>query len=153
MDYITNSSEETSALASSLVQKISPGTVLLLKGDLGSGKTTFTKAFAKTLGVQEEITSPTFTLMNLYDTTQQDDLIHKIIHIDTYRMESEDELISIGAQDYIGMQGSVTLIEWPEKLSTLLEHKHCITLEFEHLSENTRKISVQFPLTSHPEPV
>ena len=152
MDYITETVQETSRIAETLAKDLVPGMVILLKGELGSGKTTFTKALATFLGVEDVVTSPTFTLMNLYEIQKSDSPIKNLVHIDTYRMETEEELTAIGAEDYIGMPGSITVIEWPEKLSSLLKNKKCIYIEFQHLEENKRKISVQFPSTLRPEP-
>lgn len=90
----TNSPEETAHLAELVGQKIREGTVLCLEGDLGAGKTLFVQSLAHTLGVEGEVTSPTFNLMNVYEG------ICPIYHFDLYRLETEEELEDIGFYEY-----------------------------------------------------
>lgn len=103
---IVHSIEETYALASSIADELEGGEVILLNGDLGAGKTTFTKGLAKALGVEEEVTSPTFTILNTYDSGRI-----RLNHLDMYRVESADELAELGIEDCIDDE-SVTVIEW-----------------------------------------
>ena len=105
-EHITRSVEETYALADKLAQELDGGEIILLDGDLGAGKTTFTKGLAKALGVSEEVTSPTFSLLNIYESGRV-----KLNHMDLYRVESEDELAEVGIADSID-DDSVTVIEW-----------------------------------------
>ncbi len=110
--HIVRSVEETYKLADSLASELDGGEIILLEGDLGAGKTTFTKGLAKALGVEEEVTSPTFSLLNVYESGRV-----KLNHIDLYRVESEEELAELGIADSIDGE-SVTVIEW-NKLSGL----------------------------------
>ncbi len=105
----THSSEETAGLACKVAQKIREGTVLCLEGDLGAGKTLFVRSLAKTLGVEGEVTSPTFNLMNVYEG------ICPIFHFDLYRLEREEELDDIGFYEYTEAPEGIVLIEWPDK--------------------------------------
>lgn len=98
--------EETYALAERIADELEGGEVILLNGDLGAGKTTFTKGLAKALGVLEEVTSPTFTILNTYDSGRI-----KLNHLDMYRVESADELAELGIEDCMDDE-SVTVIEW-----------------------------------------
>lgn len=123
---------ETSAIAKDVLQYVNDGTIILLHGNLGAGKTTFVKGIAAALGVAKTITSPTFTLMNIYELSASGSKPHTLVHIDTYRLENEQELIDIGAEDYIGKPGTITIIEWPEKLSHLLQNKTAVTITIEH---------------------
>lgn len=98
--------EETYALAEKLATTLVGGEVILLDGDLGAGKTTFTKGLAKALGVEEEVTSPTFTILNVYESGRL-----KLNHLDMYRVEHEDDLVELGVEEAISDDG-VTVIEW-----------------------------------------
>ena len=106
---VTNSPEETAHLAELAGQKIREGTVLCLEGDLGAGKTLFVQSLARTLGVEGEVTSPTFNLMNIYEG------ICRIYHFDLYRLENETELEDIGFYEYTEEPEGIVVIEWPDK--------------------------------------
>lgn len=98
--------EETYALAKRIADTLQGGEVILLNGDLGSGKTTFTKGLAKALGIEDEVTSPTFTILNVYEDGRL-----KLNHLDMYRVDSADELAELGIEDCFDDE-SVTVIEW-----------------------------------------
>ena len=104
--HTVHSVEETYKLADSLASELDGGEIILLEGDLGAGKTTFTKGLAKSLGILEEVTSPTFSLLNVYESGRL-----KLNHIDLYRVENEEELAELGIADSIDGE-SVTVIEW-----------------------------------------
>ena len=104
------------AAAKRLAKKLEGGEVIGLLGPLGSGKTEFTRALAKHLGVINTVTSPTFTLLNQYPARK--DLY--IYHIDTYRMEGTYEANSIGIQEFLGEPHIITIIEWADKITPLL---------------------------------
>lgn len=97
--------EDTDALAARIAEKLKGGEVILLNGNLGAGKTTFTKGLAKALGVDEVVTSPTFTFMKEYHGRLD------LYHFDMYRVEDEDELYELGLNEYLYMRG-VCVIEW-----------------------------------------
>ena len=115
MTVITRSAKETEALGYHVAGQIAPGTVLAFFGDLGTGKTTFTRGFARGLGVPDLITSPTYTIVNEY---QGADL--ELIHFDMYRLESTEELFEIGWEDYLRRRGAVIALEWSEKVEEAL---------------------------------
>ena len=98
--------EETYALAKRIADTFQGGEVILLNGDLGAGKTTFTKGLAKALGIEDEVTSPTFTILNVYEDGRL-----KLNHLDMYRVDSADELAELGIEDCFDDE-SVTVIEW-----------------------------------------
>ena len=104
--YTVNSIEDTYSLAKRIANTLDGGEVLLLDGDLGAGKTTFTKGLALALGVKEEVTSPTFTILNVYESGRV-----KLNHLDMYRVESADELAELGIEDCFD-EDAVTVIEW-----------------------------------------
>ena len=106
---ITHSPEETAHLAGTIGKIIHEGTVICLDGELGVGKTLFVRALARTLGVESDVTSPTFNLMNIYEG------VCPVVHFDLYRIESEEELEDIGFFEYAEAMEGIVLIEWAEK--------------------------------------
>jgi tRNA threonylcarbamoyladenosine biosynthesis protein TsaE len=144
MEKITHNQAETQAIGKKIASTLLSGDIICLDGDLGSGKTTLVQGIAEALGVTGEITSPTFTLMNVYDiTTLKHESIKTFVHIDTYRLKNEQELIDIGAEDYIGQPGVVSIIEWPEKITNFLTDKKVTTITLEHLGSDERKIKIE----------
>ncbi len=113
-EHTTHSEQETRELARLFARLLERGDVVALRGELGTGKTVIVKAIAKALGYDGPVTSPSFTLLNVYDTPN-----FPIYHFDFYRIQSEAEAIGIGADEYIMGEG-ISLIEWPEKIQNLL---------------------------------
>ena len=113
MEYITNSPEETERLGAELAAKLTPGTVIAYRGDLGAGKTAFTRGLARGLGCTERVTSPTFTIVNEYPGRIP------LCHFDMYRLESSDALFDIGWEDYLA-GGGVCAVEWSELVEDAL---------------------------------
>ena len=111
---ITHSPEETAHLAGTIGKIIHEGTVICLDGELGVGKTLFVRALARTLGVESDVTSPTFNLMNIYEG------VCPIVHFDLYRIASEEELEDIGFYEYVDATEGIVLIEWAEKFPEAL---------------------------------
>lgn len=97
------------------------GEVLFLSGDLGAGKTTFTQAIGRGLGVVTNITSPTFNVIKEYTVLEKDLML---VHADMYRLASEADLVSVGLQEIIGQNKIITIIEWPEKIAELEKIPH-----------------------------
>lgn len=112
-------------------------TVVGLSGDLGSGKTTFSQAVARLLGVNEIVTSPTFVIEKIYKTNNS--VFDTFVHIDAYRLESASELENLGFYDLIRSPKTLVFIEWPEKVSAILPAS-LINIKFEFVDENTRKV-------------
>lgn len=138
MQIITKSLKETMNFGQDLSKKLLGGNILCLYGELGAGKTSLVKGLALGFGIKKEITSPTFALMNIYDVDQNG--IKKIVHIDTYRLKNEEELLDIGIEDFLGKPDTLCIIEWPEKIENLLIGKPIKTVSIEHGQENERKI-------------
>ena len=134
MEYITNSPQETEALGARLAEYLTAGTVLAYKGDLGAGKTAFTRGLAKGLGAQERVTSPTYTIVNEYLSGRL-----PLFHFDMYRLSSSEELWDIGWEDYL-TRGGICAVEWSEKVEDALEN--VITVSIEKCGDSTRKITV-----------
>ena len=114
MEYRTHSERETEALGEKLAQALRPGTLIAFTGDLGAGKTAFTRGLARGLGVADRVTSPTFTIVNEYEGGRL-----PLFHFDMYRLESADELFDIGWEDYLH-RGGVCAVEWSENVSDAL---------------------------------
>ncbi len=137
MEKVTSSEKQTKKLGEEIASRLRGGDILCLSGELGAGKTTLVKGLALGLGIKKEITSPTFALLNIYEVKKGD--IKRLIHIDTYRLKNEEELLDIGAEDYLGADGTVCVVEWPEKIEGLLKNKKIKTIRLEH-SPGGRKI-------------
>ena len=118
---------------------VKPGEVLALKGDLGSGKTTFTKYLAEALGVVKIVTSPTFVILKRYPILNSDKF-DQLVHIDCYRLSSAADLESIGFFEFLEDERNLIVVEWPESIIPILKDK-VLLLEFEYLSENERIIT------------
>lgn len=134
---ITAGERETLDAASSFAGTLVPGDVVALTGDLGAGKTVFARGVARSFGVTEEVTSPTFTLIHEYHCSPT------LYHMDLYRMDSIDEIRNIGVEDYLYGDG-VCLVEWAEKLGELYP-ADAIQVEINHLGGDRREITIERP--------
>lgn len=115
--------------------------ILALSGNLGAGKTTFTQQLATELGVEQQITSPTFVLMKRYELNDQP--FTNLIHIDAYRLESSTELTALDFDRYAADPSNLIVIEWPEKVADILpEHK--TTIAFEVADQKSRKVTIVY---------
>ena len=135
MEYITNSPEETEKLGAALAETLTPGTVIAYRGDLGAGKTAFTRGLARGLGCGEMVTSPTYTIVNEYLGGRL-----PLFHFDMYRLASADDLWDIGWEDYLE-RGGVCAVEWSENVAEAMENP--ITVTIEKLGENTRRSTIE----------
>lgn len=115
MEFITHSPEETRALGGRLANALRGGEVIAFTGDLGAGKTAFVSGMAAALGVEERVTSPTFTIVNEYEGGRL-----PLFHFDMYRLGSADELFHIGWEDYLARNG-VCAVEWSENVEEAIE--------------------------------
>ena len=132
---VTSSAEETIELGESLSEFIEAGDIITLDGDLAAGKTTFVKGILSGLNFENEVTSPTFTLINEYEAR------HRVIHMDCYRENNLQRWINLGIQDYL-YSDDVKLIEWPEIISMLIP-KNRISIILTSVSEFERKIYIK----------
>ncbi len=128
--FISKSREETESFACEYAKGLQRGDVVLLDGDMGAGKTVFAKGVAKGLGIQEEVTSPTYAYMNDYDG--------RLFHYDCYRIETPEQAEQLGLADYFDM-GGVCLIEWAQNIAPLLP-RTVKRVRIKKLSENEREI-------------
>ena len=129
----TKSPEETAKLAAAVARRIQAGTVLCLEGDRGAGKTLFVQSLARALGVTDEVTSPTFNLMNIYEGRMP------VYHFDLYRLETEEELDEIGFYEYADEPEGWVVIEWPDKFPDSLPEDY-IQIKIERMGDQARKL-------------
>ena len=135
MTYTSHSPEETEALGQALGQSLKGGEIIAYTGDLGAGKTAFTRGLAKGLGISMAVTSPTYTLVNEYLGGRLE-----LFHFDMYRLGSSDDLFDIGWDDYL-LRGGVCAVEWSENVSDAMED--AITVRIEKASEEERIITIE----------
>ena len=135
MEFITHSPEETEKIGEALAKSLQPGTILAYRGDLGAGKTAFTRGLARGLGCKETVTSPTYTIVNEYLGGRL-----PLFHFDMYRLASSDDLWDIGWEDYLEREG-VCAVEWSENVQDAMED--AVTVTIEKLGENTRRITIE----------
>ena len=134
MEFITNSPEETEVIGAKLAENLTPGAVIAYRGDLGAGKTAFTRGLARGLGCTEQVTSPTYTIVNEYLSGRM-----PLFHFDMYRLHSADDLFDIGWDDYLE-RGGVCAVEWSENVAEAMEDP--ITVTIEKLGEDARRITI-----------
>lgn len=136
MNHISNSEQETMALAHEFSKQLKGGEIVALQGDLGSGKTTFVRGVARAFGSNVRVKSPTFTIMNEYPVAHNG--IKKIIHADFYRFENPAQLEALALGDY-SRSDTIVFVEWPDIFGDgILTPTY--TVSFTHVNENTRKI-------------
>ena len=133
---ITNSAAETRELGKRLAGLLKAGDVILLEGDLGAGKSELARGVAKGLGVQETVTSPSFTILNVYESGSV-----PLYHFDWYRLESSEELYELGMDEYLGGNG-IALVEWPERCPDAVP-EDCLRIRITADGENARHIEAE----------
>lgn len=157
MEYLIENEKDLQTLSEeilelSLKQNYNHATVLALQGDLGSGKTTFTKCLAKILGITESVTSPTFVIQKNFEIKKefyeenssierQTIFFKQLIHIDSYRLDLSGELTHLGWHDNLNHKENLIVVEWPERISDILPTQYLL-LKFSHIDETTRKVKV-----------
>ena len=134
MEFITNSPMETERVGEALGTILQPGTILAYEGDLGAGKTAFTRGLARGLGAKEQVTSPTYTIVNEYLSGRL-----PLFHFDMYRLSCADDLWDIGWEDYLE-RGGVCAVEWSENVADAMEE--AVSVCIQKLGEDTRKITI-----------
>ncbi len=140
MKIITKTEKETYNYAKNFARTLEGGEIIGLKGELGAGKTIFTKGLAAGLGIKRNVNSPTFVIMKVYNVDKPQRQIKQLIHIDAYRIGSIDDLVSIGAQEYFEDKQTIVVIEWINKIKML--HKF-IDISITPLTEGKRKIEIK----------
>ena len=135
MRFETHSPEETEALGQRLAEQLKPGDVVAYFGDLGAGKTAFTRGLARGLGVREPVTSPTYTIVNEYLSGSM-----PLFHFDMYRLGSAEELFDIGWEDYLS-RGGVCAVEWSENVADALED--AVRVSIRRTGDQDREIIIE----------
>lgn len=135
MEFITHSPEETERVGAALGRVIPAGTVIAYEGDLGAGKTAFTRGLSRGLGCAEQVTSPTYTIVNEYLSGRC-----PLFHFDMYRLRTADDLWDIGWEDYLDRNG-VCAVEWSENVREALEDP--VIVRIEKLGDETRRITLE----------
>jgi tRNA threonylcarbamoyladenosine biosynthesis protein TsaE len=135
MTFFTNSPLETEMVGEKLAKILLPGAVIAYRGDLGAGKTAFTRGLARGLGYAEPVTSPTYTIVNEYLGGRM-----PLFHFDMYRLHSSDDLWDIGWEDYLD-RGGVCAVEWSENVADAMENAIVITIE--KLGDDARRITLE----------
>lgn len=135
MEWITNSPDETELLGQKLGKAVQPGTVIAFQGDLGAGKTAFTRGLARGLGIRGPVTSPTYTIVQEYLDGRL-----PLFHFDMYRLHSSEELFDIGWEDYL-LRGGVCAVEWSENVMDALEEP--LVVRICRLGDTRRKITLE----------
>ena len=136
MQITTHSADETQALGQKLASRLASGDVIAYFGDLGAGKTAFTRGLAQGLGITAPVTSPTYTIVNEYLSGRI-----PLFHFDMYRLSSSDELFDIGWEDYLS-RGGVCAVEWSENVEDALQDAIRITIEKDADEPDTRHITI-----------
>ena len=133
--YITHNQDETKEVGHKLAALLPNGSVVLLQGDLGAGKTTLVRGVAEALGINEKVTSPTFNIMKLYLKGTK-----PLVHIDAYRLE--DHNVDIGLDEFIGVERGLTFIEWPDYIKDLIPVNH-ITITIKNIGDDNRELTIE----------
>lgn len=142
VEKITDSATETKEFARKFAKKLKKPTIVTLYGHLGSGKTTFIQGLTQGLGIKKRVLSPTFVFVRSYSLNSND--LNKFHHVDLYRLESEDDVETVGLKEILEDKNSIIAIEWPEKIVHLLP-KSTIKIVLKNLGENKRKITLKTP--------
>ena len=135
MIYHTNSAEETEAIGQLLAARLQPGTVIAFEGDLGAGKTAFTRGLARGLGATDRVTSPTYTIVNEYLGGRL-----PLFHFDMYRLHSSDDLFDIGWEDYLE-RGGICAVEWSENVRDAMDG--ALIIRIEKTGNDSRTITLE----------
>ena len=138
--FISRSEAETEAAGVELAREMPPGSVVLLDGDLGAGKTVFSRGFARGLGVVEPVSSPTYTIVQEYELAGG----NRLYHMDLYRISDEHAALGFGVDEFLSEPGAISLVEWPERISGLLPDD-AVRVELKHRSETEREIRIVRP--------
>jgi tRNA threonylcarbamoyladenosine biosynthesis protein TsaE len=134
MEFITNSPIETEAVGMALAEKLAAGDVIAYEGDLGAGKTAFTRGLARGLGIEDPVTSPTYTIVNEYLSGRL-----PLFHFDMYRLHSADDLFDIGWEDYLE-RGGICAVEWSENVAEAMVG--AIRVKIEKTGDESRCITI-----------
>ena len=137
-EYIVKNLKDTDKVAQILAESLKGGETIALTGNLGSGKTAFVKALAKALGIKENITSPTFVLLKVYNINYKS--VNKFVHVDCYRLRGQEDLFDIGLGDYLNYDNIIVALEWADKIVNL--PKNTIFVDIKIVDKDKRSIKI-----------
>ena len=140
--FISHSEEETLDIATKFAKTLTVGKIVSLHGNLGAGKTVFAHGFAKSLGITEHITSPTFTIIQEYKILTDDSLQQWLFHMDLYRIADSSAALAFGIDEYLDDENAFKLIEWSERISDLLPYD-IVNVTIKHIDESSREIIIE----------
>ena len=135
--FYSHSEEETEKLASEIARTLPPGGTVLLRGNLGAGKTVFSRGFARGLGCDDTLSSPTYTIVQEYQLPGG----ARLYHMDLYRIADAASALGFGVDEFIDDPGAYKLIEWPERIESLLPEE-CVTVEITHRGDEERELRI-----------
>ena len=138
--FISQSESETEEAGFRLARSLSSGNIVLLRGDLGAGKTVFSRGFARGLGITEPVSSPTYTIVQEYELADG----NRLYHMDLYRISDEHAALGFGVDEFLDDPGAISLVEWPERIAGLLPDD-AVRVELKHLSAEEREIRIVMP--------
>jgi len=138
MIFLSKSPAQTKKFAFNFARRLEGGEVLCLIGDLGGGKTCFTKGLARGLGIKKMIASPSFLLLKVHKIKGR--AIKYFCHVDAYRIKSSKEMVDLGLKDYLNQKNTVVVIEWADKIKNILKPYKKFIFEFLFINKNTRRI-------------
>ena len=137
-ELLSRSEEETEKFAAKLAARLTPGQAVLLRGDLGAGKTVFSRGFARGLGCEDTLSSPTYTIVQEYSLPGGT----RLYHMDLYRIADAGSALGFGVDEFLDDPKAYKLIEWPERIESLLP-AGCVTVEITHLGDEERLLRVK----------
>ncbi len=144
MEFIVNNQEQMQKVSKAILTILSKvdaeSSILALNGDLGSGKTTFTKSLAMQLGINKPITSPTFVIQKAYNIKNHK-IFNKLVHIDAYRLDKAEDTEVLNLRDTLNTKGNLVVIEWADNIKEALP-KNTININFKYIDDSTRKVSI-----------
>ena len=135
MKIITKSEKETFDLARNFAKKLKGGEIIGLVGNLGAGKTVFTRGIAAGLGIKDNVNSPTFVLMKIYNIKKKNSKVKRLIHVDAYRLKKTDDISNLGISELLSKE-NILIIEWPRNINTPLDK----TIFLKAIGEEKREI-------------
>ena len=136
--FVSVSERETEAIGAEITRMCPRGSVILLDGDLGAGKTVFTRGFARELGIDEPVSSPTYTIVQEYDLPERG----RLYHLDLYRISGVQAALAFGVDEFLNDPSSYALVEWPERITGIIPG-NAIKIRLKHTGESQREISVE----------
>ncbi|MBQ9503146.1 MAG: tRNA (adenosine(37)-N6)-threonylcarbamoyltransferase complex ATPase subunit type 1 TsaE [Lentisphaeria bacterium] len=134
---ISRSETETENAGSRLARNLAAGSIVLLRGDLGAGKTVFSRGFARGLGVTEVVSSPTYTIVQEYELPGGG----RLYHLDLYRIPGVDAALAFGVDEFLDDPRGIALVEWPDRIEGILS-RNAVNVRLEHLSDSERRITI-----------